>query len=73
MQDYYNNQIKDNKTKLIGQGHFASVFELGKGTKNYAVKRIKRMASSLTDLRNVKHEVEILTKIHHPNIIRLKT
>lgn len=57
---------------LLGEGQFADVKQCIDTVtqKQYAVKVItKRKVSTLAGLKRVKNEVELLTKLDHPNIV----
>eukprot|EP00347_Sterkiella_histriomuscorum_P022146 403331520 len=55
----------------IGCGKFSKVFMIEASGKKLAVKQLKREVGSFSHLDNILNEVMILSKINHPNIIKL--
>lgn len=56
---------------IIGRGAFSIVYSgLWEGDKPVAIKRILR-SPDLKNGHNVRHELELMMKADHPNIVRL--
>jgi serine/threonine protein kinase len=58
--------------KKLGQGSYGSVYLVfdSKAEKHYVMKRIKVKGLQETELLDCKREIEILSVLKHPNIIR---
>ncbi len=58
------------REEIIGRGAFSIVFSgLWNGDKPVAIKRIQRSPV----VENVRHELELMMKANHPNIVRIFT
>jgi calcium/calmodulin-dependent protein kinase I len=67
------NNVYIREDKELGQGAFSKVFEATHRLtkKKYAIKCVSKQAAQEQDVEAVRKEIDFLTHIKHPNIIRL--
>ena len=73
IQIYGNPKKKYKCTKKLGSGSFGSVYEAVNETFNnkVAMKVIRKDPDNRLDEQEIKNEIDIMTKLSHPNIVRI--